>query len=90
MQGNGGILRAGLPWQTVHDGNRLAHEPLRLSVLIEAPQSAMTAIPERHPQVLALFDNGRLHLFALAEGRIADRYRPGLTWQDDTGFARVA
>ncbi|HSJ79556.1 MAG TPA: putative inorganic carbon transporter subunit DabA, partial [Erythrobacter sp.] len=37
VEGNGGTLRAGLPWQAVHDGVGLAHEPLRLSVLIEAP-----------------------------------------------------
>jgi uncharacterized protein YbcC (UPF0753/DUF2309 family) len=31
VEGNGGLLRAGLPWQSVHDGAALAHEPLRLS-----------------------------------------------------------
>ncbi|WP_201155624.1 YbcC family protein, partial [Rhodobaculum claviforme] len=90
VQGNGGILRPGLPWQTVHDGAQLVHEPLRLSVLIEAPQPAMTAILDRHPQVRALFDNGWLHLFALEGGRIAARYRPGLSWQADPGLARAA
>ncbi|SIS93172.1 YbcC family protein [Phaeovulum vinaykumarii] len=80
VQGNGGVLRPGLPWQTVHDGERLAHEPLRLSVLIEAPQTAMTEILARHVGVRELFDNGWLYLFSLEGGRIAARYRPGLTW----------
>jgi len=34
VQGNGGILRPGLPWQTIHDGDKLMHEPLHLSVMI--------------------------------------------------------
>jgi uncharacterized protein len=80
VQGNGGVLRAGLPWQTVHDGERPVHEPLRLSVLIEAPEAAMTEILSRHAGVRELFDNGWLHLFALKGGRITARYRPGLVW----------
>lgn len=81
VEGNGGTLRAGLPWQAVHDGTRLAHEPLRLSVLIEAPQAAITDVLARHDGLRALFDNGWLHLFALEGGRIAARYRPGLRWE---------
>ncbi len=81
VEGNGGLLRAGLPWQSVHDGGRLVHEPLRLSVLIEAPRAAITDILERHPQVRALFDNGWLHLFALDdEGRMDWRYAGDLGW----------
>jgi uncharacterized protein YbcC (UPF0753/DUF2309 family) len=90
VQGNGGVLRPGLPWQTVHDGAALVHEPLRLSVLVEAPRPAMDAILERHPGVRALFDNGWLHLFALAEGRIAARYRPGGGWEEEAGLAAAA
>jgi len=81
VEGNGGTLRAGLPWQAVHDGVGLAHEPLRLSVLIEAPQAAITDILARHDGVRALFDNGWLHLFVLEEGRISARYRRGLEWR---------
>ena len=90
VQGNGGTLRPGLPWQTVHDGERLIHEPLRLSVLIEAPEAAMSGILARHPGVRELFDNGWLHLLALREGRIAARYRPGLVWAPATEQARAA
>jgi uncharacterized protein YbcC (UPF0753/DUF2309 family) len=90
VQGNGGVLRPGLPWQTVHDGERAAHEPLRLSVLIEAPQAAMTEILARHTGVRELFDNGWLHLFALEGGRIAARYRPGLVWANEADLAKAA
>lgn len=81
VEGNGGVLRAGLPWQSVHDGERYVHEPLRLSVCIEAPREAMTDILRRHDNVRALFDNGWLHLFALDdEGRMAWRYAGDLEW----------
>lgn len=80
VEGNGGLLRPGLPIQSVHDGERMAHEALRLSVMIEAPVEAMTEILARHEGVRQLFDNGWLHLFALKEGRVAARYLPGLQW----------
>lgn len=81
VEGNGGALRAGLPWQSVHDGERYVHEPLRLSVCIEAPREAMTDILRRHDDVRALFDHGWLHLFALDdEGRMAWRYAGDLQW----------
>lgn len=81
VEGNGGHLRVGLPWQSVHDGENYAHEPLRLSVCIEAPCEAMTEILKRHPGVRALFDNRWLHLFALNEqGHIAWRYGGDLKW----------
>lgn len=88
VEGNGGLLCGGLPWQSVHDGERLIHEPLRLSVLIEAPTDAITDILERHPQVRALFDNRWLHLFALDDqGRMASRYTGGLRWESGHGDA---
>ena len=81
FEGNGGPLRAGLPWQSVHDGEKLMHEPLRLSVAIEAPIEAMTAILARHDEVRALFDNGWLHLFQIGpDGTLAARYAGDLEW----------
>jgi hypothetical protein len=90
VEGNGGLLRPGLPIQTVHDGERPAHEALRLSVMVEAPVQAMTEILRRHDDVRQLFDNGWLHLFALQDGLVAGRYRRGLVWetgQTVTGLA---
>ncbi|MEL6318207.1 MAG: putative inorganic carbon transporter subunit DabA, partial [Pseudomonadota bacterium] len=83
VEGNGGALRAGLPWQSVHDGERLAHEPLRLAVCIEAPRAAILDVLRRHHALRDLFDNGWLALFALDDaGRMAWRYEPGLCWSD--------
>ncbi|MBZ8118945.1 DUF2309 domain-containing protein [Roseovarius sp. LXJ103] len=81
VEGNGGALRAGLPWQSVHEGAEYAHDPLRLSVCIEAPREAMTNVLRAHDGVRDLFDNGWLHLFALNEaGQMAWRYEGGLEW----------
>jgi len=81
IEGNGGPMRAGLPWQSVHDGERYVHEPLRLSVCIEAPREAITEILTRHDDVRTLFDNRWLHLFALDEtGQMAWRYTGDLQW----------
>ena len=94
VEGNGGLLRAGLPWQSVHDGVHLMHEPLRLTVCVEAPREAMTAILDRHPGVRALFDNRWLHLFALDDaGRMAWRYTRSGQWAEaggDAAATRVA
>lgn len=67
-EGNGGMLRTGLAWQSVHDGALLRHQPLRLSVIVAAPEPAITDILDRHPQVRALFDNGWLHLLRMDDG----------------------
>jgi uncharacterized protein YbcC (UPF0753/DUF2309 family) len=81
VEGNGGPLRAGLPWQSVHDGAGFVHEPLRLSVCIEAPREAITSILARHDSVRTLFDKRWLHLFALDDrGRMAWRYAGDLQW----------
>jgi len=81
VEGNGGALRVGLPMQSIHDGERFIHEPVRLSVCIEAPREAMTDILQRHPNVRALFDNRWLTLFAMNDaGEIAWRYVGDLQW----------
>ena len=82
LEGNGGDLRVGLPWQSVHDGENHIHEPLRLNVMIEAPIDAMTDIIKRHEAVRQLVDNGWLYLFALDDtGKVTHQYAGDLNWQ---------
>lgn len=81
LEGNGGALRVGLPLQALHDGTRRVHEPLRLSVFIEAPEAAIADILARHPDVRLLFDRGWLHLLVLDKGKLRSRYRPGFHWE---------
>jgi hypothetical protein len=83
FEGNGGLLRGGLPWQSVHDGEGLVHEPLRLSVVIAAPREAILGVLAKHPNIRALFDHGWLALFVMDEaGHVAARYHARDGWTD--------
>ena len=81
FEGNGGDLRIGLPMQSVHDGEKLRHTPLRLSVFIQAPQQPIDDIVARHATVRHLLDHQWLHLFRLDDVEGVWRYRPGGGWQ---------
>jgi uncharacterized protein len=78
FEGNGGDLRIGLALQSLHDGQRWRHTPLRLSVYIEAPQAMIDAVLARHEVVRQLVFNGWLHLLQIdpASGQVWQR-RPG-------------
>ena len=65
FEGNGGDLRIGLSLQSVHDGDRWMHEPLRLSVFIEAPSDMIETVIAKHDLVRQLVDNGWLYLFRI-------------------------
>ncbi len=90
LEGNGGDLRTGLPWQSVHDGRKLVHEPLRLSVFIEAPLDAINAVIAKHESVRQLVENNWLHLFAFdADGQLY-RYWGDKAWASETLPARAS
>lgn len=81
LEGAGGDVRIGLAMQSLHDGERWVHEPLRLSVFVEAPAAAIDDILARHPRVGALVANEWLFLHRIEPGggrvflRHADRWR---------------
>ncbi len=78
LEGNGGDLRVGLPLQSLHDGKRWMHEPIRLSAFIAAPKHAMDDIILRHKNVRELVENHWLHLFQIDEdGAVYRRYATG-------------
>ncbi len=79
FEGNGGDLRIGLPWQSLHDGERWLHTPLRLTVVIEAPREAIDTVIAKHATVRQLLDNNWLYLARL-EGERMERYWNG-SWQ---------
>jgi len=81
LEGNGGDLRVGLPMQSLHDGKRWVHEPLRLSVFIEAPEAAIDDIIGRHELVRQLVENGWLHLFRIDEDGGVYRRVSGAQWE---------
>jgi uncharacterized protein YbcC (UPF0753/DUF2309 family) len=68
LEGNAGDLRIGLSLQSLNDGERWVHAPLRLAVVIEAPRPAIERVLEKHPKVGELVDNEWLHLFQLDAG----------------------
>jgi uncharacterized protein YbcC (UPF0753/DUF2309 family) len=80
FEGNGGDLRIGLPWQSVHDGERFMHTPRRLSVFIEAPQAMIEAVIAKHAIVRQLVENGWLHLFRIDPGSGAVSKRGAAGW----------
>jgi uncharacterized protein len=65
LEGNGGDLRIGLSLQSLHDGERWVHAPLRLAVVIEASREAIDRVLDKHAKVKELVDNDWLHLFQL-------------------------
>jgi uncharacterized protein YbcC (UPF0753/DUF2309 family) len=81
MTGNQSDLRMGLPVQSVMNGVRPYHEPMRLTALIEAPLGRIMTILDRQPFLKALFGNGWLRLVALepTEGRFY-YYHPTAGW----------
>ena len=82
LEGNAGDLRVGLPWQSVSDGRRLVHEPLRLNVVIRAPEAAMDAVMEKNASVRDLVANGWVALHALSDdGRTVRRWRSLGAWE---------
>ncbi|MFN4003791.1 MAG: YbcC family protein [Hylemonella sp.] len=79
FEGNGGDLRIGLARQSLHDGSQWIHEPLRLTVVIDAAQQAIDAVIGRHEVLRRLLDHGWLHLWRF-EGNGFMRYAQG-RWQ---------
>ena len=73
IAGHNGDLQLGLPWQSVCDGERLLHEPLRLLAVVQAPLERIDMIVERNPVLQRLFGNEWVALAA--------RVSPGQPWQ---------
>ena len=81
MLGRHSDLQTGLPMQSVKDGARLYHEPMRLLAIIETTTERLSQIIGRQ-QVLRRFFNHRwVHLVAIdpVTGE-QQEYRPGGQW----------
>jgi uncharacterized protein YbcC (UPF0753/DUF2309 family) len=77
LEGNAGDLKIGLPLQSVHDGTRFMHAPVRLSVFIAAPQEAINRVIANNDLVRQLVDNRWLHLFMLDEAATTSSHYAG-------------
>jgi uncharacterized protein len=80
FEGNGGDLRIGLPEQSLHDGTRLLHQPVRLSVFIEAPRESIDAVIDAHHVVRDLVEGGWLHLLRIDPATASTERRSALGW----------
>ncbi|QDT72042.1 YbcC family protein [Lacipirellula limnantheis] len=80
VAGNGGDLMTGLAWQSVHDGRRLQHEPLRLLVIVQAPRQALESVIAKHETLRALAGNQWITLLAWERGKFF-RYVSAGQWQ---------
>lgn len=76
FEGNGGDLRIGLSKQSLHNGAQWVHEPLRLTVVIDAPADAIERVIEQHAPVNQLVHHGWLHLWRF-EGNQLNRFEAG-------------
>ena len=81
FEGNGGDLRIGLSLQSLHDGERWQHTPLRLAVFIEASRPAIDRVLEKHAKVNELVANEWLHLFQLDAAERTLFARRGGAWK---------
>ncbi len=79
-EGNGGDLRTGLPLQSLHDGAKWMHEPLRLQVFVDAPRERIDTVLERSPNVRMLAANNWIHLMSMEGASIYARRGPS-DWQ---------
>ena len=64
VQGAGGDLRVGLPLQSLFDGERAYHEPMRLLVAVQAPLALLEAVIARNPVLRELFGGQWVNLAA--------------------------
>lgn len=80
FSGNGGDLTTGLPWQSIHDGRRYQHHPLRLLAVIAAPRNAIEAVFAKHEDVASLVCNGWMKLIAI-EGDSYYRFTQRHEWE---------
>ncbi len=81
MSGPESDLRVGLSRETVMNGPRPYHEPMRLVVVIEAPRERIDAIISHHQFLQHYYNNEWVHLVALDPGdNCFYRYLPKQGW----------
>lgn len=91
VQGNGGDLLTGLPLQSVkQDDLRMYHQPLRLSVVIQAPVAMVKEILDRNKKgLLNLIENEWIYLVVLDQENHNKPlyYRKGGKWESERKHA---
>jgi uncharacterized protein YbcC (UPF0753/DUF2309 family) len=82
MLGSQSDLQKGLPLQSVNDGARHFHEPMRLLAVIEAPPDRIQSIIQKHALLQQVFQNQWMNLLSLdPPSRIFFRYLNTSSWE---------
>ena len=76
FEGNGGDLRIGLPMQSLHDGVRWMHTPLRLSVFVDCPDTYLQHVYDRQAVVRSLIDQQWIHVLRISESGKTQTFVP--------------
>lgn len=85
MLGSQSDLQKGLPLQSVNDGVRHYHEPMRLLGIIEAPTDRIRSIIQKHTVLQHIFHNQWMNLMAFnPDQKVFSRYLPDSTWEPVT------
>lgn len=85
VQGNGGDLKMGLPMQSLFESDEeMRHQPLRLSVLINAPIERITEILMRNNKLKELLDNEWIYLLAMdpTKNNQVVKYEKSMQWKN--------
>ena len=84
VQGNGGDLKFGLPLESVNQSDhKMYHQPLRLSVIIQAPIPNIEKILLRNAHLTDLVNNGWIYLLVMdpQDGDQIKKYSEGMNWE---------
>jgi uncharacterized protein YbcC (UPF0753/DUF2309 family) len=83
VQGNGGDLKMGLPFQSLYESDEtMYHSPLRLSVVIQAPISRVSEILLRNANLKTLLDNEWIYLLVMdpKQNNEIFKYKKSIQW----------
>ncbi len=83
VQGNGGDLKMGLPLQSLYGSDDITyHQPLRLSVMIQAPISRVSEILIRNSNLKTLLDNEWIYLMVMdpTQNNEIFKYKKSIKW----------
>jgi len=84
VQGNGGDLKMGLPLQSLFGSDEaMYHQPLRLSVMIQAPLTRVSEILARNTNLRTLLDNEWIYLMVMdpkGQNEVF-QYKKSLNWE---------
>ena len=87
VQGNGGDLKIGLPLESVKlNDTEMYHQPLRLSVVIQAPVQRVEQILLKNENLRSLLDNEWIYLMVMDvnDNNQIKKYNLGMRWKNST------